>query len=131
MDVIEVTALRLRCVIGISPAERRDLTDVVIDLVIGLPAPAGHGADRVDDTWNYKPPVKAVIAHVEPSTYQTVEALAEAIARLLITGHGAPFARVRVHKPGALRFADSVGVMIERTAAHFTSTRREVVDAAV
>ncbi|MFD0853700.1 dihydroneopterin aldolase, partial [Actinomadura adrarensis] len=105
MDAIEVDALRLRCVIGVSAEERRGLSDVVIDLVIGLPAPAGHGADRVEDTWNYKPPVKAVIAHVEGSEYRTVEALAESVARLLVLEHGAPSARVRVHKPGALRFA--------------------------
>jgi FolB domain-containing protein len=130
MDVIEVQALRLRCVIGVSEAERRGLTDVVIDLDLGLPAPAGHDADRVADAWNYKPPVKAVIAHVEQSSYRTVEALAVAIARLLVLGHGAPFVRVRVHKPGALRFADSVGVVIERTATHF-ATGREAVDAVV
>lgn len=133
MDLIEVNALRLRCVIGVRPEERRGLTDVVIDLAIGLAGPAGTGADHVDGVWDYKAPVKAVIAHVESSTYRTVEALAEAIAGLLVAGHGAPSVRVRVHKPGALRFADSVGVVIERASADYTSTslaaRREVVDA--
>lgn len=135
VDLIEVNALRLRCVIGVSPEERRDLSDVVIDLTIGLPAPAGSGDDCVDDIWDYKAPVKAVIAHVAASTYRTVEALSEALARLLVVGHGAPFVRVRVHKPNALRFADSVGVVIERTSEHYTNTTsanaREAVDAGV
>lgn len=120
-DLIEVDALRLRCLIGVSPEERRGLSDVVIDLAIAMPPPARRGTDRLEDTWNYKPPVKAVIAHVEPSAFQTVEALAESIARLLVTGHGAPRVRVRVSKPGALRFADSVAVVIERTPADFAT----------
>lgn len=118
-DLIEVTALRLRCLIGVSPEERRGPSDVVIDLAIAIPPPAGRGIDRLEDTWNYKPPVKAVIAHVEPSAFQTVEALAESIARLLVAGHGAPFVRVRVAKPGALRFADGVAVVIERAPTDF------------
>jgi FolB domain-containing protein len=130
-DLIEVSALRLRCLIGVSPEERRGLSDVVIDLAIGVPSPARRGTDRLEDIWNYKPPVKAVISYVEPSSHQTVEALAESIARLLVTGHGTPFVRVRVAKPGALRYADSVAVVIERTTADFDAspvplTRREV-----
>src|ERR1019366_1967812 len=63
--------------------------------------------------WNYRTAAKAVIALVETSSYRTVEALATAVARILVTDHQAPYARVRVHKPGALRVTDSVGVIIE------------------
>lgn len=129
--LIEVSALRLRCLIGVRPEERRGLSDVVIDLAIEVPPPTGCGTDRLEDIWNYKPPVKAVISYVEPSSHQTVESLAENIAHLLVVGHGAPFVRIRVAKPGALRYADSVAVVIERTTSDFASspvplTRQEV-----
>jgi len=32
----------------------------------------------------------------------------------VVVDHDAPFVSVRVHKPGALRFADTVGVVIKR-----------------
>ena len=56
---------------------------------------------------------------VEASQYRTVEGLASRVARVLVCDRGAPWARVRVRKPGALRFADSVGLVLERTPADF------------
>ena len=50
----------------------------------------------------------------EESGYQLVEALAEEIARLCLLDDRVESARVRVEKPGAIRFARSVGVTIER-----------------
>ncbi|MEU6718300.1 hypothetical protein ABZ897_43115 [Nonomuraea sp. NPDC046802] len=52
--------------------------------------------------------------------------MAETIARTVIVAHRAQNVRVRVHKPGALRFADSVGVVIDRTAADFPQTAEMV-----
>lgn len=121
MDVIEIDALRLRCVIGCRDEERRDRSDVVVDLRVGLDIRPAAITDDVGDGWNYRTAAKAVIALVEASSYRTVEALATAIARTLVTDYQAPYARVRVRKPGALRFADSVGVTIERAPADFPS----------
>ena len=118
-DVIEVEGLRLRCRIGCSAEERRDLSDVVIDLKIVTNAfPAGE-SDRLDDAWNYRTPTKAIIAAVETSEFYTVEALATRIARIVVVDHDAPSVRVRVSKPGALRFADTVSITLTRTSSDF------------
>jgi FolB domain-containing protein len=121
MDLIEIDALRLRCVIGCRAEERRDHSDVVIDLRIGTDAGPAGLSDELTDAWNYRTAVKAVIALVEGSACRTVEAMATMIARLLVIDHQAPHVQVRVRKPGALRFADSVGVMLERTPADFAA----------
>ena len=63
---------------------------------------------------------KAIIELVESSSYHLVEALADAIASVCVVDFGASSARVRVEKPGALRFARSVGVEIERGADDFS-----------
>ncbi len=74
MDLIEIDGLRLRCVIGCREEERRDRSDVVIDLAIGTGArPAGDSADLAD-AWDYRVAAKAVIAEVEASACFTVEA---------------------------------------------------------
>ena len=48
-----------------------------------------------------------------------VEKLVTDLARIIITEFGVERVMVRVEKPGALRFAESVGVEIERTRADF------------
>lgn len=119
MDLINIEGLRLRCVIGCSAEERRDRSDVVIDLTIRTDAgPAGE-SDELGDAWDYRAAAKAVIEDVETSRFRTVEALTTQIARVIVCDRGAPWTRVRVRKPGALRFADTVGLSIERTAADF------------
>ncbi|MGH3719556.1 MAG: dihydroneopterin aldolase [Pseudonocardiaceae bacterium] len=120
--MIEVDELRLRCVIGIHRDERRDRQDVVIRLRIGTDARPAVVIDSMGAVWNYRTAAKAIIAHVESSTYLTVEKLASEIARIVVVDHAAPWVEVRVHKPGALRFAGSVGVVIHRRPADFLDT---------
>jgi FolB domain-containing protein len=121
MDMVEIDGLRLRCIIGCTDEERRDRQDVVLDLRIDVDARAAGRTDRLDDAWNYRTPTKSVIRAVEGRTWFTVEALAAAVARIIVVDHGAHKARVRVHKPGALRFADSVGLVLERARADFAA----------
>jgi FolB domain-containing protein len=119
MDIIEIDNLRLRCIIGFSPHERGDRQDVIISLRIGTDMRRAGQTDNPDDAFNYRTVTKSIIGHVEASSYYLVEALAAAIARICVVEHDAPWVQVRVHKPGALRFSDSVGVVIERTRRDF------------
>jgi FolB domain-containing protein len=119
MDIIEIDNLRLRCIIGFSPHERGDRQDVIISLRIGTDMRRAGQTDNPDDAFNYRTVTKSIIGHVEASSYYLVEALAAAIARICVVEHDAPWVQVRVHKPGALRFSDSVGVVIERTRGDF------------
>ena len=121
-DVLEVDELRLRCVIGVNCEERRDRQDVVISLRIGTDARPAAVTDCVDAVWNYRTATKAIIAHVESSRYLTVEKLASEIARIVVVDHAAPWVWVGVHKPGALRFAVSVGLVIYRRPGDFLDT---------
>jgi FolB domain-containing protein len=120
MDKIEIRGLRLRCIIGFNPDERRDKQDVVIDMLLLTDLRKGGISDQPADILNYRTINKAVIKHVEASSYNTLEALATSIARVAIVDCGAPHIQVTVHKPGALRFTDDVMVTIERTTEDFT-----------
>ena len=119
MDIIEIDGLRLRCIIGFSPHERKGKQDVVISLRIRADMRKAGESDNPDDAFNYRTVTKAIIQHVETSEYNLVEKLASEIAKICVVEHGAEWVQVRVHKPGALRFSDSVGVVIERTAHDF------------
>jgi FolB domain-containing protein len=118
-DQIEIKDLLLRTVIGLTDAERRDRQDVLINLVLETDTRAAGHSDDVNDALNYRTLTKRVIALVEGSAFYLVEKLAEEIARLCLAEPRAQRVRVTVEKPGALRFARSVGVTIERSRTDF------------
>ncbi len=118
-DRVFVRDLRLRGIVGINDWEREKLQDIVVNLQLFGDFRRAGESDEIDDALNYRTITKDVIAHVESSSHYLVERLATELARICVVEHGAPRARVRVEKPGALRFADSVGVEIERTRQDF------------
>lgn len=118
-DRIEIRGLRLRCIIGFNPEERASKQDVVIDLTFYMDLSKGGRSDAPEDLFNYRTVNKAVIRFVEESAFNAIEALATGIARVCVVEYRAPNVTVSVWKPGALRFTDTVGVTIERTADDF------------
>ena len=64
---------------------------------------------------------RAIIRLVEASNFFTVEKLAAEIAREILQDSKILEATVSVEKPGALRFARSVGVTITRHPGDFTA----------
>ena len=122
MDIIEIDNLRLRTQIGFSAHELGEYQDIVISLRLGTNRLQAGETDNPDDAFNYKTVTKAIIRHVEQATYFLIEKLAEEIARLCIIDHHAPYVEVRVHKPGALRHADSVGLRLERRPEDYQKT---------
>jgi len=113
-DQIIIRDLHLRCIIGIEDWEKKVMQDVIINLVLAADLQPAGRSDKIADTVNYKTLTKRIIAMTESSSYELVEALAENIATLCLETPGVEKARVSVEKPGALRFARSVGVTIER-----------------
>ena len=65
MDIIEIDNLRLRCIIGFSQHERKDLQDVVISLRLGCDMRAAARSDDPKDALNYRSLTKDVITLVE------------------------------------------------------------------
>lgn len=118
-DKIIVRDLLIRGIIGINDWERETQQDIRINLEIFLDARAAGRSDDMADALNYRTLTKKIIAYVEGSSHFLVEALAHEIARLCVQGQGAARVVVRVEKPGALRFATSVGVEVERRAEDF------------
>ena len=116
-DQIQIQDLQLRTIIGINEEERRGRQDVVINIVLCADTRAAGASDDIDDAVNYRTITKRVIRLVEESQFCLVERLAAEIAALCLQDPRVESARVRVEKPGALRFARSVGVEIHRTRA--------------
>ena len=116
MDKILIKDLRLRCIIGVNDSERREKQDVTINIVIWSDLTEAAKTDNIDKTVDYKEITKGIIKLVETSEFCLVETLAERIAKTCLDHAGVKKVRVTVEKPGALRFARSVGVSILRKA---------------
>ena len=113
-DIVFVHDLDVRAIIGINDWERREKQTILIDLEMACDAAAAAVNDDIEKAVNYRSVTKAVIEHVERSEYYLVETLAERLADLVRTDFGVSWIRVRVRKPGAVRFSSAVGVQIER-----------------
>jgi 7,8-dihydroneopterin aldolase/epimerase/oxygenase len=114
MDIIFLHDLRVDALIGIWEWERRIRQTVVIDLDMSVDIRPAARSDAVEDTLNYKQVAKRVQQFVADADFKLVETLAERIAEIVLNEFGVTWVRVRVCKPGAIRGARDVGVMIER-----------------
>ncbi len=114
MDIIFLHDLRVETVIGIWEWERKIRQTVAIDLDMAADIRKAAASDSVDDTLNYKAVSKRVQQFVGESSYQLVETLAENVAATILDEFAVAWVRVKVNKPGAIRGARDVGVLIER-----------------
>lgn len=114
MDRILIQDLLVRCIIGVNEDERRREQDVLINLTLTADLSKAGKSDRFEDTVDYRAVKKQVMSLAESSRFFLIEALAEAVAALCLRNPAVSSVKVRVDKPGALRFARSVAVEIER-----------------
>jgi FolB domain-containing protein len=115
MDQVIIKDLLVRGIIGIHDWERDKPQDILINIMIFTDIKKAGNTDDIQHSVNYRTIAKKTIAHAETAARLTVEALAEDIASLCLEEANVKRVRVRVEKPGAVRFAKSVGVEIERS----------------
>lgn len=114
MDQIFIKDLSARGIIGINDWEREKPQEILINIVLFTDLRKAGQSDDIDDSVNYRSVAKKVQAHAETAKRLTVEALAADLARVCLEEAGVERVRVKVEKPGAVRFSRSVGVEIER-----------------
>ena len=117
MDKILIRGLKAQGILGVHDYERHTPRDIIIDLEVYTDTHLPGITDRVEDSVDYSALSEQVRELAETAQRGTVEALAEDIARLCLAQSGVQGARVRVEKPGAVTFAETVGVEIERWQA--------------
>ena len=114
LDKIYITDLLLRCVIGLNDWERTQKQDVLINITLYADLSRACQSDRIEDSIDYKELKKQIIALVENSSFYLIERLADRISQICLVHHLVKAVSIRVDKPGALRYAKSVGVEIFR-----------------
>jgi len=115
---IQVENLRLRTFVGFNPEELDKKQDVVINLSIDYLAGLACSTDDHHDALDYKVITKSVIALVEDGHFHLLEKLCSDILEKVLSFDGVLSASVKVEKPHALRFADSVSITLSSRREH-------------
>ncbi len=115
MDKVIIKNLLARGIIGVHDWERSRPQNIMINITIFTDTRRAAQTDNLEDCINYSTMSKKLLAHAESVNRLTVEALANDLASVCLEEPGVQKVIVRVEKPGAVRFAESVGVEIERS----------------
>jgi FolB domain-containing protein len=115
LDTVRIEQLELDCIIGINPWERLTKQRITIDIEINADLSAAGKSDAIEDTINYRTISKAVTSEIEQSSYGLVEAMAARIAEICLEDERAQSVVITIRKPGAVRKAAAVGVIVRRS----------------
>jgi FolB domain-containing protein len=115
LDRIHITNLEVQGIIGINPEEQEHPQTVRVNATLWVDTSQAAVSDDIADAANYRTITKAIIAHIEQGNPFLVERLVQELADLCFaTERRVQAVEMTVEKPGALRFAESVGITIHR-----------------
>ena len=115
MDRIVIKDLLVPGIVGINPDERENEQGILVNATLWVDTRPAAASDRIEDAVNYRSVTKAMIAHLREGRPRLVERLAEELAGICLAADPrVAEVEVSVEKPGALRHARSVGVVIRR-----------------
>lgn len=115
MDKVIIKNLLVRGIIGVNDWERKRPQDILINITLFTDTHHAAETDDIKDCVNYSIVSKKVQKHAEGAERLTVEALANELAKICLEEQKVQKVVISVEKPGAVRFAESVGVEIERS----------------
>lgn len=111
--IINITNLRLRTFIGFNPEEKAKQQDVIINIEIHYLLNESALNDDVDAALNYKTITKRVIKLVEEGEFLLLERLVANVLAICSDHESILHSSVKIDKPHALRFADSVSLTLD------------------
>jgi 2-amino-4-hydroxy-6-hydroxymethyldihydropteridine diphosphokinase len=115
LDKVFIEGLEIEALIGIYDWERRIRQPLQFDIEMAFDNRKPAASDAITDTLDYKAVSKRLIEFVSQSGYGLVETLAERCASLILNEFAVTQLRLKLSKPGAVRGARAVGVIIERS----------------
>ncbi len=113
--IINIEGLRLRTIVGIYEWEKEVKQDVVINIEIATNSETAAESDQIEDTVDYKTITKKIIAKVESTEYNLIEKIAGDVVKIILEQSGVEHVTVKVAKPAALRFTDTVSVTYKQS----------------
>lgn len=117
MGIIAVQDLKVRCIVGVNPHERKVEQDLFLDLRIETDFAEAARTDQLAHTVDYTAMAALLTEFIRREKFLLIETLAErACALLCAEWPQIRRCRVTIKKPGALPGARHAAVTAERTA---------------
>ena len=120
---IHIEDLRLRTFIGINDDEKKNRQDVVINIRIHYQAEEAVVFNTIEEALNYRTITKKVINHVEANQFLLLERMTDEVLSLVMASSEVMWAEVRIDKPNALRFSDSVSITLSGRRKGYTGAK--------
>lgn len=114
-DRIRIRGLKIETIVGVYGWERRVRQSLELDVELDVDLGPAGASDRVADTIDYKTLSGRIRDHLSASRYHLIETLAADAVEICLADPRAAKATVTVHKPGALRHAVDVEVVVDGT----------------
>lgn len=114
-DKIYLKNINVDILIGINPEERINKQPVVINAVLSTDCKTAALSDDIADAVDYSIIHDQIVEHANSTHYDLIETLAEKIAGICLQNKTVTECTVRIDKPEALEFAESVAVEISRS----------------
>lgn len=118
-DILMIKGLLLETRIGVYDWEKIARQTLVLDLELTVPRAAiikAAASDNVQDALDYVAVAERIREMACQSSCQLIETFAETLAALLLAEFPLQKLKLSVQKPAALASADSVVLIIERSA---------------
>ncbi len=113
--ILRIENIKLRTIVGIYEWEKKSKQDVIINVELEFDGAAAIKSDNIKDSVNYKTINKQIITLVENMNFNLIEKIAGDVLEIVMKDTKVQKATVKVDKPGALRFTDSVSVELSGT----------------
>lgn len=114
MAVIKLKNLRLKTIIGAFTFEREIRQELIVTIKIWFEDAAAASSDNLVDTIDYQKLKRNIILSVERTRFHLLESLSNYILDILFKEPLIKKAKVRIDKPSALQFVDSVSISKKR-----------------
>ena len=114
-DIIFIEGLEIETIIGVYEHEREIKQKVVLDIEMTIPESDAANSDDLRHTVDYDAVSKLVTSYVIDTQYQLIESLAEQVASLVLGAFATDSLKLKLSKPGAVKNAKSVGLIILRS----------------
>ena len=109
---IRITNLSLQVIIGCNEWERDKKQDIIINISMEFDHCCAAQSDDLSTTLDYRGIKKRIISEINNSSFMLLEKLTDHILDIIMSYEKVLNATVRVDKPRALRYADSVSIEI-------------------
>ena len=116
-DLISIESLRINCIIGCLPEERKTPQDILVSVSLETDTSPAADADDLGLTIDYHALAQRLTRFAQSHPFRLIETMAERMAEICLTTTRATAVTVRIEKTGAIPNAQCASVQISRTAS--------------